>query len=42
MSLIVIITVFSRHVYMVLSQTNTSLMIYTELSLMCSKILLLE
>jgi len=33
-SLLIIITVFSKHVKMVLSKTNTSLMIYTELSLM--------
>ena len=34
MSLLAIITIFSRHVKMVFSKTNTSLMIYTELSLM--------
>jgi len=34
MSLHVIITVFSRHVKIVLSKTNTSLTIYTELYLM--------
>jgi len=33
-SLLIIINVFSSHVKMVLSKTNTSLMIYTKLSLM--------